>query len=127
MTDPLVSSREHCVLIVEDEAMIAFDLADALAGFGWQVMGPVGTFDEAMALVDDPVIDVALLDVNLGASRSEGIAQRLHARGVPVVFLTGDGAMADSTTTGSCPILSKPIDYQDLHDALLTAIASRAA
>ena len=39
------------VLIVEDEYYLAADLAEALQARGARIVGPVGTFDEALAAV----------------------------------------------------------------------------
>ncbi len=111
------------VLVVEDEAMIAFDLADALESFGWQVIGPVGTLTDALAAADDDAIDVAVLDINLGKGKSFEVAAKLNARNVPVIYLTGDGTVAHATASAASRVIAKPVDYHELHQTLLAALA----
>jgi DNA-binding response OmpR family regulator len=111
------------VLVVEDEAMIAFDLADALESFGWRVIGPVGTLADALAAADDVAIDVAVLDINLGRGKSFEVAAKLTARRVPVIYLTGDGTVVRASNPENGRVIAKPVDYRELHQALLDALA----
>ena len=106
------------VLVVEDEMLIAFDIADALADFGWEVVGPVGSVAEAMALLGHEQVDIAVLDVNLGGTKSYPIADKLAESKVPVLFLTGDRASDAPLANANSPVLSKPVDYQVLHQTL---------
>ena len=53
------------ILIVEDNTLIAMDLEDILEGFGCQVVGPVGTVREALALLKELQVDVAVVDFQL--------------------------------------------------------------
>jgi DNA-binding response OmpR family regulator len=55
------------ILVVEDEYLIADDLRDALLEASAIVLGPVPTVDAAKELIGrEPMIDAALLDINLG-------------------------------------------------------------
>jgi CheY-like chemotaxis protein len=83
-----VSGRR--ILIVEDEYIIAADLAQLLEGLGVTVIGPVGSVADALALLaGEPAIDAAVLDVTLGTEKIFPVADALRARGVPFVFATG--------------------------------------
>jgi DNA-binding NarL/FixJ family response regulator len=78
------------VLIVEDLFLVADELADVLAEWGCEVLGPAACVESALALVEENALDAALLDVNLGGDeRSFPIAQALGERDVPFVFLSG--------------------------------------
>lgn len=85
----------RCLLVVEDEYMIAIDLASFLEGLGADVIGPAGTVQEGLDLVErhGSRLDVALLDVNLRGERVYPVADALTVRGVPIVFTTGYDAM----------------------------------
>jgi DNA-binding response OmpR family regulator len=48
------------VLIVEDEFLIALDLALVLERQGWYVLGPVASIEAALRLLDDKTPAVAL-------------------------------------------------------------------
>lgn len=53
------------VLVVEDEYLIADDLASALRKAGAETVGPVSTIDEAEELVRQKPLDAAIVDLNL--------------------------------------------------------------
>ncbi len=74
------------ILVAEDEAVIAWALADAFADAGAEVVGPAASVREASQLLDDRAIDVAILDVNLLDGEVTPIAERLIAQGVPVLI-----------------------------------------
>ncbi len=78
------------VLLVEDEAIIAFEEASQLRSFGYEVI-TAGHGEEAVRLASKELgADLVLMDIDLG----EGIdgaetARRILAdRGIPIVFLT---------------------------------------
>lgn len=77
------------VLVVEDESLIAMLVEDGLETLGYEVVGPVGTVDAALRIVEQTPFDLALLDINLGGKQSFPIAEALESRGIPYAFLTG--------------------------------------
>lgn len=96
------------VLIVEDEYFIASDLKRALNGQNAIVVGPVGDVEAALDLADNGPLDAAILDVNLEGAFSYAIADRLDARGVPFLFLTGYDSWALPPDYREVPRLPKP-------------------
>lgn len=88
------SLRDRRILIVEDEYMIAEFLQYELEDAGAIVAGMIGNVDEGLRrLRDDPAVDAAILDVNLGGQAVFPLADALSERGVPFVFTTGyDGS-----------------------------------
>lgn len=90
------SSLRGCrVLVVEDEYLLAIELEFHLAEAGAIVLGPAGTMEDAVAIIDaEPAIDGAILDVNLGGETRFTAADMLLTRGVPFLFTTGyDGSI----------------------------------
>ncbi len=84
---PLLGRR---ILLVEDEAMLAYDLEWSLGEAGAEVLGPALTLAEAQAIVDrQEAIDAAILDVDLAGRTVFPVARKLAAAGVPFVFHTG--------------------------------------
>jgi DNA-binding NarL/FixJ family response regulator len=78
------------ILLVEDEYMIAQDMAYELKALGADVVGPAPTVERALRLIEeDPAIDTGLLDLNLNGERAYPVAEALLARGARVVFTTG--------------------------------------
>lgn len=101
------------VLVVEDEYLIATELAQSLEDIGAEIIGPAGTVDEALALMNaDVAIDGAVLDINVGTKQVYPVADALRARGVPFVFATGyDGWVVPETYLG-IPRCEKPVQIR---------------
>ena len=106
------------ILIVEDEALVAMLVEDALLDAGAEVVGPVATVAEAMALLDTAAPDAAVLDLNLAGETSTPVADVLAARSVPFVVATGYGAEGLPAGHASVPVLAKPYDPDELTSTL---------
>ena len=113
-----------CVLLLEDEYLIALDAEQILKELGVQQVEIASTLSEAVERVREGRFDVALLDVNVNGEMSFGLAKVLSARGVPVVFTTGyelkDRGVPD-IDTDLC--VSKPYTSERLRQALCAALA----
>lgn len=106
----VTSRKKVWVLVVEDDALIAMDLADTLAGLGCLVLGPAPTVRRALALVEAARIDLALLDVDLHRERSTPVAEALIRRRVPFILTTATPRrdLPEPAYRGA-PLLSKPV------------------
>lgn len=101
------------VLVVEDEYLMATDLAEALELDGADVVGPAASVRKAQALMDTGApIDIAVLDVNLAGEYVFAVADRLAAADVPFVFITGYDASLLPPRFGGCFRLEKPVDLR---------------
>ncbi|MGF1627658.1 MAG: response regulator [Alphaproteobacteria bacterium] len=100
------------LLVVEDEYLVATDLACALEAMGVMVVGPAGTVEDALDLVesDGGRLDGAVLDINLRGERVYPVADALTARGVPFVFATGYDMATVPETYAQVPRCEKPVD-----------------
>jgi DNA-binding response OmpR family regulator len=82
--------RDRVILVVEDEFLLAFELAESLRRAGAVVLGPAGSVENGMALYHGAArLDGAILDVNLGGELVFPLANCLSDSGVPLVFTTG--------------------------------------
>ena len=80
------------ILVVEDESLVAMLLETILEDMGAIPVGAVATVDEALEVVaSDPLLDAALLDVNVAGREVFPVAEALKAKGIPFVFSTGYG------------------------------------
>ncbi|MDT7933718.1 MAG: PAS domain-containing protein [Sphingomonadaceae bacterium] len=78
------------VLVAEDEPLIALEIEAALAGHGFQVLGPLSSADAAAhAARQAGRIDAAVLDISLGGDTSLALAHELSGRGARVLFCSG--------------------------------------
>ena len=101
------------VLLVEDDYFIAADLKTWFEEGGAQVLGPVPSVDEALALIaGTDAIDAAVLDINLQDELVYPVADALQARGVPFLFATGYDPASVPPPHGAVPLCQKPIDPQ---------------
>ena len=113
------------VLIVEDEMLIALDIQMMLEDNGFQVVGPAGSVDSALRLLDDIRPDVAVLDGNLRGRPVVPVAQRLRSLEIPFVLssaydlFTFDGSEALAGVEN----VQKPISEGRLIAALKRALA----
>jgi CheY-like chemotaxis protein len=107
------------LLVVEDEYLIASDLASWLEEQGAQVLGPVPSVDDALALLDTELLpDAAVLDINLGDEQVFPVADALRAAAVPFVFLSGYDARLIPDHYGDVRRCAKPLDRPRLLRAL---------
>lgn len=106
------------ILVVEDEALVAMLVEDALLDAGATVLGPVASVQEALVLLETETPDVAVLDLNLAGEVSTPVADVLAARGIPFVVATGYGADGLPPGHANAPVLAKPYDPDDLTRAL---------
>ena len=80
------------ILIVEDEAIIALDIATTLESIGYLVEGRVATGEEAIEICASGSPDIVLMDIIL-SGKMDGIEAASHIMdqfGIPVVYLTAN-------------------------------------
>ena len=115
------------VLVVEDEGIIARDIAMQLQDLGYGVLGPVASGEQAIALAGNSRPDLVLMDIHL-AGAMDGIAAAHAIReqfDVPTVYLsafdTGD-SLARAKLAEPAGYLSKPFTEHALRELLLSVL-----
>ena len=89
MTVPAVMHGSR-LLVLEDDYFIAEDIVERLKAQGADVVGPAGTVEDALDLIDETdQLDGALVDLNLHGEMAFPVADALRERRVPLVFVTG--------------------------------------
>jgi DNA-binding response OmpR family regulator len=107
-------TAERRILIVEDEALVAMLVEDALVDAGFAVLGPARSVAQALEMLTAETPDAAVLDLNLGGENSLSVADALAARGIPFLVATGYGAAGLPAHLRHIPVLPKPYDPADL-------------
>jgi CheY-like chemotaxis protein len=103
------------ILVIEDDGLLAMHISDTLDDLGQIVVGPARTVEDALAIIENERIDMALLDVNLGnGETSYPVADILSRQGVPFAFLTGYGEDCLRGDSPDRPVISKPINETNL-------------
>jgi CheY-like chemotaxis protein len=101
---------QKSILIVEDNAFLAVDLAMAVEDLGGCVVGPVARVDEAMSLLDVHQLAGAVLDSQLEDRDITPVVTSLLRQGVPLVIHTGTGLPAAlALSHPDLPVLIKPL------------------
>ncbi|WP_026380380.1 response regulator [Afifella pfennigii] len=106
-TTPL---RDQNILLVEDEALVAIDLAYELEKAGAAVTFAT-TLAEALAIAEiEPHHSAAVLDINLRGEEVYPAAELLAENGIPFLFCTGHGRREELTPRfPGAPVLAKPV------------------
>lgn len=113
-------STPTCVLVVEDNSIIALDAEESLYDLGVARVAVAGTSQAALELIAAEPPEFALLDFNLGSETSEPVAYELAHRGIPFAFATGYAEIAAATgpVAEAVAIIHKPYTRDDLAAAL---------
>ena len=114
------------VLVAEDEAVIALDVAMAISDAGGKVAGPAASVKQALALISTRSIDAAILDVNLSDGDITPVAEILLAAGIPTIIQTGVGLPAELIARfPDLAVQMKPCESECLVAQLAMLIAGR--
>jgi CheY-like chemotaxis protein len=114
------------VLIVEDDVIVAADIAGTLASAGARVTGTAFDQQDALRLSIESYPDVVVMDIRL-RNGGDGIvaAQAIRALlGTPVVFCTGNSdpmTLRRIEAFGGAEFLLKPFDCKSLIEAVARA------
>lgn len=119
----LASIEGRRILVVEDEILVAGELADDIEELGGEVIGPAYSLPDALRLSEISVLDAAILDINLNGKEVFPVSDLLLRRGIPFVFHTGTvrGPSAMKLYDG-VPVVSKPSLTVDLLHALQSVL-----
>lgn len=87
----IAEQTKTTALIIEDEPLIALDVAELLQQLGHSVIGTARTHKEAIALARERQPGLVIADIQLadGSSGLEAVQEILRSITVPVVFITG--------------------------------------
>lgn len=102
------------ILVVEDEALIALMIEDAVADLGCEVVGPTGKLETALRLVAEEMLDAAILDVSIRGQKVYPVADQLSERGIPFILASGYGDWALPENLRDQPRLTKPFTGEEL-------------
>ncbi len=111
------------VLLVEDDPLIAGELAKRIAAMGHTVVGTAASRDEMIDACESQLPDVVLMDIGIRGP-VDGIvaAYELFERyGLRVIYLTGDSdvsSMERAKATRPHAYLLKPVSAAELRGAI---------
>jgi PAS domain S-box-containing protein len=123
-----MSDRERpVILVVEDESIVALDVANTLQSLGYTVLSPVDSGEKALEILEEQHADLVLLDIRLkgeldGIETAERIRQRSS---IPFVFLTTFSdyqTLSRAKRTEPYGYITKHSHRSDLHSMIEMAL-----
>lgn len=113
------------IVIVEDDALIAMDLADLLIGMGHDVRAIAGTEEDAVAAAIRCKPDLMIVDGNLAEGSGVSAMQRILAQGfVAHLYVSGDTSQIQRVVQDAV-VVAKPFTMRGISKGI--AEARRAA
>ena len=111
------------ILVVDDEVIIADDLCNTLNKLGYEAMEPALSYKQAIEVLGNEPIDLAILDINLGGRKTgmdvaEYIQEHLN---IPFIYLsshTDAKTLELAKNTMPYAYLVKPYGAKDVMTAI---------
>ena len=98
--------------------LILMMIEDMLTDLGCTSVTAAATVDQALALIDAEIFDVAMLDMNLNGNKTHSVADALIAGAVPFVLSTGYSGLNLGDAYRDRPVLKKPFMNEQLVEVL---------
>lgn len=111
--------RNICVLIVEDEVVIARDIARQLERLGCEICGMLMDGESVLPFLQDTLPDIVLMDINLKGTMDgiETVQEIQKKYSIPVVYLTAntdDRSFEKAKATKPFAFIEKPFKFRSL-------------
>lgn len=115
------------ILIVEDERIVALDLKRRLTKLGYQVTGMAASGQKALALVDQDLPNIVLMDIHIQGNMDgvEVASQLQKTHSIPVIYLTAyseENTLTRARATKPYGYLLKPFSDRELHIIIQVSI-----
>jgi len=111
----------HTILVVEDEPLIALDIARILRAAGANVLS-AGFAESGLCASEHPDLSAAVIDLHLGDGSGTAICNRLRERAVPFVIYTAYPPMLTKAEGPNVCVISKPGRAEDIVSALVRVL-----
>lgn len=116
------------ILIIEDEFSIAMDMEMRLQKMGYRVVGIATNYKDALAILLEESIDIALLDINLNGDKTGiDIGKIIKEKfNIPIIFITAytdSKTLNDALEANPMGYITKPFKDADLNSNIQLAFA----
>jgi DNA-binding LytR/AlgR family response regulator len=120
-------SEQVKILIVEDESIVAMDLAMRLQKEGYQIAGTAGNSDDAVHLFKTEQPDLVLMDIHINGSKDgiETARAIKQIQEIPIIFLTAFSQseyVNRAKEVNPAAYLVKPFNNDSLYTSIQIAI-----
>ena len=115
------------VLIVEDESIVALEIASYVKSLGYEVVATASNANDAVRLASEKEPDAILMDVRLkgeedGISATKRIIQEKQVSVIYITAFSDDESIERAIETNPAAYLTKPFNRKELAAALKIAI-----
>jgi len=117
------SGEQPCVLIVEDNHLLASTLVDVLAELGYTRVNCEGSFRGAMAAAENATCELAVVELHLKGESAFPILDKLIPRGIPYILATCAARADIPAIYSAAPFIRKPYDVEQLRKAIIECTA----
>lgn len=118
------------ILIVEDESLVALDLAQSVESLGYKVIGIVSNSKDAIKLTCKEKIDLVLMDICIKGD-TDGIdtakAIKIYDKNIQIIYstaLSGEADIKRAVKTNPSAYMIKPVSIQTLQAAIEIAFTN---
>ena len=116
------------ILVVEDEAIIALDLACSIEQLGYRVLGPASNGADARRIASRERPDLLLMDVTIqgladGIDTARAITDEIPAKVVFVTAHTDPATRRRADLLQPSAFLTKPYSVREMQTVLAAALA----
>lgn len=123
----MCSAVPYNILIVEDEMIIAMEIAAIIKKMGHLVVGTAMKGEDAISLAEQKKPDIILMDIFLKGMMDGITAAEIifHTYNIPVIYLTANSdvnTLERAMKTKPFGYLTKPVNAEELHTAIERAI-----
>ena len=112
------SSGQPCVLVVEDNYLLASTLVDVLAELGYTPVDCEGSFKGALAAAETAMYELAVVDLHLNGESAFPILDKLIARDIPYILATHTRRADIPAVYSSAPFICKPYSLEQLRKSI---------
>lgn len=115
---------EARILVVEDEALIALDVSQAIEAEKGTVIGPARSVSEALDVLAHETVHAAILDRTLLDGKATPVAVLLIEMAIPFIFYSGTRPDSLKEEFPTISIFQKPTAPEHLVHALADLLAA---
>jgi DNA-binding response OmpR family regulator len=106
------------ILIVEDEYLLALQIADEIEDNGGVVLGRVVTLEKGLSALREERPDACIVNINLGPDKVYELADRLMEQDIPFIFASSERRADIPDRFAGVPLHSKPLKMIEAAAAL---------
>ena len=120
-------SDKASILIVEDESIVALNMAQILTGLGYRVLGPASSGTRALRIIASDRPDLVLMDIKLkGNMDGIQVAEQIKSsERIPIVYVStysDDLTLERAKLTEPYGYITKSFEDRELHSTIEMAL-----